>query len=390
MSGLAYGAWHPCLADGISAEEISTYKPSLRSWRSPSPTDSDTDSESTTSSGSSSPGTTPPSSAERNTSVVELLKSCQLGSRDKLSQAYKSTAAVVAAAATTAGCAARRSKPTEEKKVVLTYQKVKNGPRTAVTDIVKTREAAHEALTKKLVDEHVKDRAISLSLPEVSANGIHVFLDMSNITISFLQTIRAKYRIAESDRFVPLPRINLEFLHALLLRGRTSRVLNVGCSMHPDRSEPDFVQTLRNMDYRVDLRYRKPHDEHHVVRKQQISSSGSGWSSDEARYTPATRYVEDMVDETLQTRIGESVMEYFQEPGTIVLVTGDARPAKFSDGFFTYAERALKMGWNVEVVSWKSSLSTTWRDPTWAKQWGARFRIIELDRYVDELFEAYA
>jgi hypothetical protein len=79
-------------------------------------------------------------------------------------------------------------------------------------------------------------------------------------------------------------------------------------------------------------------------------------------------------------------MEYFEEQGTLVLATGDAKPAKYSDGFFTYAERALKMGWNVEVVSWNLSLSSSWKDPSWTKKWDHRFRLIELDEFLDDLW----
>jgi hypothetical protein len=78
-------------------------------------------------------------------------------------------------------------------------------------------------------------------------------------------------------------------------------------------------------------------------------------------------------------------MEHFSRPGTLVMATGDAKPAKYSDGFFTYADRALKMGWHVEVVSWRSSLSNSWRNPEWTAQWGDKFRVIELDDYIDDL-----
>ena len=82
-------------------------------------------------------------------------------------------------------------------------------------------------------------------------------------------------------------------------------------------------------------------------------------------------------------------MEYFEKQGTLVLATGDAQPAKYSDGFFAYAERALKMGWHVEVASWKNSLSSHWRDSEWTAKWADRFSIIELDSFMDELLANY-
>ncbi|KAI5460272.1 hypothetical protein BGZ63DRAFT_244628 [Mariannaea sp. PMI_226] len=259
--------------------------------------------------------------------------------------------------------------------LVLTYQFYNHGPTIPVYDHVPTQEMKHKSLTQKLITERVVDKILSVENPNLINNGVHVFVDMSNITISFQKVLRARYSLPETVRFVPLPSMNMSFLQEVLVRGRNVKALNAGCSMRPNRAEPDYVQELRRLGYRVDLRYRQP--------------EGSQ-SPEEIRGTSGhPRYVEDMVDETLQTRIGESVMQYFCEPGTLVLATGDARPAKFSDGFFTYADRALKMGWNVEVVSWKSSLSGTWTKPAWTQQWGHRFRVIELDGFVDDLFETY-
>lgn len=118
------------------------------------------------------------------------------------------------------------------------------------------------------------------------------------------------------------------------------------------------------------------------------------WPSSSADETPAAatdtvRYVEDFVDETLQMRIAESVMEYFERQGTLVLATGDAQSAQHSDGFLAYAQRALKMGWNVEVVSWKSSLSSCWTSSAWMARWADRFRVIELDDFVDDLLACH-
>ncbi|KAH6989459.1 hypothetical protein BKA56DRAFT_477553, partial [Ilyonectria sp. MPI-CAGE-AT-0026] len=247
-----------------------------------------------------------------------------------------------------------------------------------VYDTILSKEAKHKSLVNKLVNERVQDRILGFEKPDVESNGVHVFIDMSNISISFLKAVRARYSLPDAVRFTPLPSLNLSFLHELLVRDRGTKVLNAGCSIRPNRAEPTYIQDLRDLGYRVDLRQRR------------VDSQG-GQAPDETRGDSGNpRYVEDMVDETLQIRIGESVMKYFDKPGTLILATGDARPAKFSDGFFIYAERALKMGWNVEVVSWKASLSGAWTNPTWAKPWGDRFRVIELDGYLDDLLACYA
>ncbi|KAJ3468334.1 hypothetical protein MRS44_002399 [Fusarium solani] len=254
----------------------------------------------------------------------------------------------------------------QSRHLLITYQYVKYGPTTEIYGHAESAEVKHELLMTKLVHQHVTDSTLSKEAPEVASNGIHVFIDMSNIIIGFQKALRARYSLPESVRFIPLPQMNLEFFHKLLVRDRHAEWLNVGCSMHPDKQKPHFIEELEELGYRVDLRSRRP---------QNMTMEGHG-----------SRYVEDMVDETLQIRIGESVMQYFDKPGTLVLATGDARPAKYSDGFLAYAQRALKMGWNVEVVSWRSSLSSAWSGLRKEEGVGSRFRVIELDQFLDELW----
>ncbi|KAF5626440.1 cell wall glucanase [Fusarium sp. NRRL 52700] len=255
---------------------------------------------------------------------------------------------------------------------VISYQHFKYGPLTEIHSDVQTTVVKHEGLMRKLVHERVIDSMICKDYPTIAENGIHVFVDMSNIIIGFQKAIRVRFGLPESSRFVPLPQMNLAFFHELLTRDRNAEWLNVGCSVRPNRNEPTFVQELKDLGYRVDLRSRRPEQ-----------SGADDHSTFEAG---GFRYVEDMVDETLQIRISESVMQYFEEPGTLVIATGDARPAKYSDGFLTQAQRALKMGWSVEVVSWKASLSSAWTTLLKDQSIGSRFRIIELDQFLDELW----
>ncbi|KAH7129330.1 hypothetical protein B0J13DRAFT_136123 [Dactylonectria estremocensis] len=320
----------------------------------------------------STPASTPPSSAERDPSP--LAKFSRAGSRPPSSRSPKSKNCTRTGVERSA---VSRPKFREQTHQILTYQHHKYGPITPVYGSVLSHEAKHESLANKLVTERVQDRILSHEKPNVESNGVHVFIDMSNISISFLKAVRTRFSLPESVRFTPLPSLDLSFLHELLVRGRGTKVLNAGCSIRPNRAEPTYIQELRNLGYRVDLRRRVDSQEVQTPAEMQGASGHP-------------RYVEDMVDETLQIRIGESVMKYFDEPGTLILATGDAKPAKFSDGFFTYAERALKMGWNVEVVSWKASLSGAWTNPAWAKPWGDRFRVIELDGYLDDLLASYA
>lgn len=273
---------------------------------------------------------------------------------------------------------------------VLSYKRDKCGPLITVYDKMRSRDQKNQSLSLGLGPLRAMDSLRAAQCPVVAANGIHVFLDMSNINISFQQALRRRYSIPERARFTPLPPLDLQFLTEILVRGRRAVALNVGCSVVPGKPQPRYVQQLRDLGYHVDLRDRKRVADGVKLPCRRRPGAGASSSSDEMpAATGSVRYVEDLVDETLQTRIAESVMEYFEKQGTLVLATGDAQPAKYSDGFFAYAERALKMGWHVEVASWKNSLSSHWESSEWAAKWADRFRIIELDDFVDELLASY-
>jgi hypothetical protein len=236
------------------------------------------------------------------------------------------------------------------------------------------------------------DRLTEKTYPHAANNGVYVFLDTSNIEISFRKALRVKLGIPETAILMPAPNLNMEFLNKILVRDRHSVSKNAGCSYRPGRPKPHAVRELSACGFHVDVRERKLQDD----QQQQLGTSPInsnkrnfhvlGSRRDNASSADNGHYVEDLVDETLQTRIYESVMENFERPGTLVLATGDGKAAKYSDGFFSCANRALKMGWNVELVSWGLSLSSVWKDDEWSRQWGGRFRLIFLDSYLDEIW----
>ena len=86
---------------------------------------------------------------------------------------------------------------------------------------------------------------------------------------------------------------------------------------------------------------------------------------------------EQMVDELLQMKMLESLLDY--PPSTIVLATGDAATAEYSPGFSAVVRRAVNLGWVVELVAFKASISRIWRKN---HGWGRNFRIITLDPYI--------
>lgn len=109
-------------------------------------------------------------------------------------------------------------------------------------------------------------------------------------------------------------------------------------------------------------------------------------SGPEMAGTSGERWVEQGVDEILHLKMLESILDT-DEPSTIVLATGDAAVAEYSDGFMRMVERALQRGWNVELVSFSQVTSYAYRKKEFRAKWGARFCIIELDPYVEELFD---
>ncbi|KAJ2976650.1 hypothetical protein NQ176_g4826 [Zarea fungicola] len=223
---------------------------------------------------------------------------------------------------------------------IFTYELPNQDVIIPVYDNARTIQESHESLSRNLIPYCATDRKVAQKFPSNALHGVHIFLDMSNIEISFQTALRKRYSITDGARYTPMPRLNLRFLTELLVRGRASKSLHVSCSILPGRKEPRYVQELRDLGYRADVRERK-RVENGVLSSPSLMLSRSTAAA-------AARYVEDLVDETLQTRIAEAVMEHFQEQGTIVLATGDAKPAQYSDGFLRYVERALRMGWNVD------------------------------------------
>ncbi|KHO01140.1 cell wall glucanase [Metarhizium album ARSEF 1941] len=205
---------------------------------------------------------------------------------------------------------------------ILSYKVDKEGPITSIIGVKSTLDEQHESLSLKLVPLRAVDTTLAIQDDRIAKNGIHIFLDMSNINISFHSVLKGKFSIGEHARFVPLPQLNLQFLTEILVRDRKIMTLNAGCSVLPHCQEPRFVQELRDLGYRVDLRERKRAPECKRGFNED-SKAGEASSSDELVFPRSGgRYVEDLVDETLQTRIAESVMEYFQDQGTLVIATG--------------------------------------------------------------------
>ncbi len=69
----------------------------------------------------------------------------------------------------------------------------------------------------------------------------------------------------------------------------------------------------------------------------------------------------------------------------MVLATGDAAEAEYSQGFLKMVERALEKGWKVELISFRHNISGMYKRKEFRGKWGDRFKIVELDEFVEEI-----
>jgi len=276
-------------------------------------------------------------------------------------------------------------------------------------------------LLLKLLTDFPDDRDSLLSPLQLSINrpqpsGIHVFVDASNILIGFRDRLKRVRGIPAGARIASVD-LNFHALALLLERRRpvAKREL-VG-------STPEIAayEEAREVGYRVcilDKVYKarelterqKRYAARDAVRaastsaSHHASASGSEGADAHTDAPQQPKWVEQGVDEILHLKILESVVDtelaamrasgaaptpsHVAAPArpTIVLATGDAAEAEYSGGFLEMAVRALKRGWWVEVVAWGASVSMGYRRMHSKGEWGPRFRIIQLDDYVEELF----
>lgn len=172
-------------------------------------------------------------------------------------------------------------------------------------------------------------------------------------------------------------------LSLILERGRPAakRVL-VGSDNFPAITEAKLIGYETNILERV----HKAKELTPRQKKFRNSNATSGQSSgSETNATHAReKWVEQAVDEILHLKMLESIVDA-KEPSTIVLATGDAAEAEYSQGFLKMVERALEKGWKVELVSFKHNTSRAYKRKDFRTRWAQQFRTIELDEYVEEL-----
>ncbi|KAF2746857.1 hypothetical protein M011DRAFT_68360 [Sporormia fimetaria CBS 119925] len=227
-------------------------------------------------------------------------------------------------------------------------------------------------------------------------DGIHVFIDASNILIGFRQ------------KYPKRARGTLHVANLLLLLERNRPVTKgiIGGSTRHDAPNEEHERHIAHAEllgYEA-LKYARVYKPKEIsptdksYREQ--SSRGPGTrskrttnnnmepvtSDSDGTYWAAPSWVEQGVDEGIQLRMLQSLLDY-KTPATLVLASGDGNKAEYSDGFFKHVMRALDKGWKVEVVSWKQQLSSLYKRLARQNEWGERFRVIELDGWLEFLVE---
>jgi hypothetical protein len=229
----------------------------------------------------------------------------------------------------------------------------------------------------------------------VAANPVHIFVDLSNITIGFYDSLKARHGVPVTKR-VRAPLFSFEQLACVLQRGRRVEKKVVAGSLVQTytRKWPEFMQEAKDLGYEMNILQRvskaaaSPSRRYSRRGNSEVewTTSGAESSADEL-FTGYLKQAEQGVDELLHLKMLQSALD--SDPATIVLATGDAAEAEYSDGFKKNVERLLQNGWNVEIIGWAKGISSAWRDPQFQKIWGDRIRLIELDMFSEELFAAW-
>lgn len=194
-----------------------------------------------------------------------------------------------------------------------------------------------------------------------------------------------------------VPRLPLSFhnLSLVLERGRgvRKRIL-VGSDRFPAIDEAERLGYEVNVLDRVQKARDTPRKKKFANGDRMNGGKSPGNRVQDERSGPETtdagpqlqRWVEQAVDEVLHLKMLESLVDT-TEPSTIVLATGDAAEAEYSEGFMRMVERALEKGWRVELISFGSTMSQAYIRKHFRSKWSSRFVVILLDTYSEYLLD---
>ncbi|GAB1317226.1 NYN domain-containing protein [Madurella fahalii] len=264
-------------------------------------------------------------------------------------------------------------------------------PKYWTTKLGKERYIRHKIRDLKLEDTRLRSDRVYGS---VAREPIHIFVDLSNITIGFYNSMKEHRGIPEKRRVVA-PAFSFKNFDTILTRDRnvTKRIVAGSLSNTHVKKWPEYMLQARDLKYEMNILQRvlKPaspsrkRKSKNGAREPESPASGPDTSGDDA-YLQPMKQGEQGVDELLHLKILQSAMDT-PNPGTMVLATGDAASAEYSDGFKKNIERVLALGWHIELYGWRRNISSAWREPEFAEKWQHQFKIVELDEFCEELFD---
>lgn len=260
----------------------------------------------------------------------------------------------------------------------------------------RTPKARKQALITQLIRQHSEEKKyltnVGLLEPAFtplnsSSIGIHVFVDMSNISIGFHDCLKISRGMPRETRLRRVP-LSFHNFSLVLERGRPAakRVL-VGSDKFA------AIEQAKAIGYETNILERVHKAKELTPRQKKYMSQSGGETSGSETNTGFSsmmsgpqKWVEQAVDEILHLKILESLIDA-KKPSTIVLATGDAAEAEYSGGFLRMVERALEKGWSVELVSFKLNTSSLYKRKEFRSKWGQMFKWIELDPFVEYLID---
>lgn len=243
----------------------------------------------------------------------------------------------------------------------------------------------------KMVPFYFVDGLLQASLSPPAYEPIHVFVDLSNIVIGFYNCLKMKRGVSMTKR-VQAPPFFFEAFATVIERSRPCAKRIVVGSKRPRSAYEDHMLEAELCGYELNILQRvtgRKITAAERARATNLFDATAEDSDDYGPWCPPLRHREQGVDEILHMKMLQSIIDA-PRPGTMVLATGDAAEAEFSDGFLSNVERALKQGWNVELIGWNNNISAAWHNKAFEDKWATgQFRVLELDEFAEELLGMY-
>lgn len=255
----------------------------------------------------------------------------------------------------------------------------------------KTKLQILKAAMKDTYDEDARIRAHPWS-QAVTNEPIHVYVDLSNIIIGFYNHLKFR-RFMPVDSRIRAPPFSFQAFAAAVERGRPCAKRAIAGSVRAGSGVPAYMLEAEGVGYETNILQRvrgtKKSVQNRFVDPMSINYfAPPPYGSDSEDGAAQRGWREQAVDEILHLKMMQSLLDT-QKPATIVLCTGDAAEAEFSDGFLRNVERALQRGWYVEVVGWRDTMADAWFNDAFRKKHGWHFRTVVLDSVVEELLAIY-